>query len=1601
MVDNNKQDFVSVQPGDDSQFLGNTESTMMSTPENPVYDVMDTNNVYDVYEDKPNEEDLPDTVASNQSRLLSEVLGRDVTVRTRQELNDYIKVLDDQDSKLTANFIDAVTLDMAENGMNPQEVIAWRSNALTQHPTANGSGVYSLLVDSRLQKLAQEDFVAQANMVSGDKDIQDFTAAMQNFVTNKGMIEDMATKAEARYDEQWITTKMAKGFFGVIPGDQIITSARISSKLKDILELKETKFTKNDLYDAAKFTLTKKAASLTPAEFKDYVNEIDDMLTNGWFTYGERAEFWKQCMDTDYALNAIELPIDAVTTLMGAKGVAKLSSTMAAKGVSKAAIRKATTYAAMNEILPGSGIIGMAAESAIKRPIKKLLLVGQKKAAAELENVLKKGVVDSALESTAVRSKALQDAGQQIMESGLSGVANSTKKLPMSTTGKTAARNMDAIVNAAVKNGLEKATFNDALKLATNIVRGSLGMQLRQSAKADIHRHVVEDILKNIDKKVAIESASTKTANGILETTARIGNGTSNTKGFRTWAEAKVYANKIKLEDNYMGHTANTKVDVVKENGSYWVSVSRKYDDGHGASLSLGDIIKEKLYKQAPEGARKEYSQSGILGMLTTNLSVPHHVRTLNNITQMDEGRAMEALRGLATKIEKGNNPVLETLMRYTKDKESWINPDKLIELGVDKKTIEAYQSLKTLEDTEFLLTGRHILKSLEENGMKNIQVGGARIGIGKTIDTVPPVKNVMFVSGVDDAGNVIATKTHIKELGTDEVTFIKMREAINGNNYIAVNKNILKQTDPSFSNVLMSYKPGRMNFSSNSGFIKQVNKGINEDGEAYMKGISTIFAHYDAESVRKIAPVLEEMRQVAIKYKDANGAMSMTEAQRLFEQIPNREHARYVDFESFYKDCVGEDAIISLEKDSPLVFAKDGDKLVLPKDFDIDDYNFPGASMMQYTNSEKALKKLMRSDAEIFNPFVLTEAPRLNIEEEVSNQLGKIIKYSSINDYTDMMAEDFYSTFRKYVDLSNYTPKDALLNYPIDKVVDRKIGNMMENARNTYERMLSKPTKWDKTIEDFSKGIADWFKPGWHKDLDDSIRANIYKKFNTLSPVRRLRSFAFHWTLGLYNPRQVYVQALASANAAIISPVAAAKITPMLPALEGYLVSGDKSLLTRIAKSFGVKKEWIEDVVEGAKRLDIVSKGSYGGAYDTSQRSKWWERFNSTMFFDWGEHQNRLFTGFLASEEALSKGIKLKDAAPEVVAEWLNRQQNLYINMGRAGSIELQRGVAGAITQFRGYQMRALELLFDKTMTKWERRRFFWLNAAMAGTKGLFGTKLGSSIYNMSIQNLHMSPDVAETIYNGALDEMIKEDGGVYSAGEFFGIHSGELLELAVNPLDWENLPAANTIKKGAGALYGILQGVSMFGRSEVNGDTFDKALTIISTLANENKLPSSLNRGALAAWIWFTGKRLNSKGVLLDSELDHMDAVMAGLGFKRIDDDFAQLVYNASKGFNKTVDEWTEEGVRWQGLMINAPQREREMYAQLFHVYLSSLKDEDPQVQRAVLKGIMSNRNVTNYTVPQVERLIYGYTKQTGYDSFIPALDRELKQAQERRKQ
>lgn len=1552
--------------------------------------------------DEPGREDsdreIPSEFSAVMSDLIREANGEDdnFLVKDKELLDAYNKSLDDMTAEQTNQFINESVVAMAERGVPAVKAVEWANEQKKKMMPAKNSGAYTQVKDKRLLAAAEEDPLIKSLLVGGSPEEIETARMldkMQTGIANYEIVRNKMIEANNDYDEQNILTKVAKGYAtgAALPFVENINAARISSKLKEIFGQDfETSGNVNTLYEQVRNRLLNLSSAMTENEFKDLVNKTDEkLLDTVAFTYGDRQNFWSNVYNQNYRINNAVLAGNfAGTALIAAGGI----GTAAKIGASPAAL-KSLSVGALNEAFPGSGIAALSLAKVAKSPIKLLSLKGQRKLAAKLAT---DDVLETALMDMDTYSEAFNKAGREALESFNSGLSKpfiSDAAIDISKTDAIQTAAAATVSPSSMDIGLQKAK-----ELVEEIKNGDLLGRIVKDTKNEAEQKFVIDVVSNLQsQKPYVQSVSSKIDDNIFSTVIELGRGDKNL-GFSSMEDAKNFAKNLNItSDDFLNYMpVNNVKRIVPRADGYFIQLERGYKTENGNLLNLGDLVSSKIKSEFAKGLRSEYSGNPVLQKISGNNAIPHYIRTLNNAYQAAEGRTLYLLQGYLKNIKAGSGPVFDTLMDLTRSKKAWIKSDYLLSRGVPEKTVKAYETMRIVEDASRMLDGQTILKDLEELGMRNVKSNGVRVGLGKVAENYN-AKNVNLLVGYDEASGKFTTRS-VKN--SDElkkgVTVYKMQRSIDGSQYIAINNSTLSETMPTWSNTFLSYVPGRKTFSQGSGFIKQVKIARGKDGEKFIEDVATIFSHPNQESVKQITDTMEQARQIAIKVNQKE--IDMSQAERLFQALPNRDKLKYESFDSFYGIC-GKDNLISLDQDATLRYIPDGGKL--PDFIDglsVQDHNRAGISLLDFSNSEHVIEKTMRKDANVLNPFTLSDAPRVSIDEELGLEVKRILNNSTITEYTRLFADDFADTFRDYI--GKQDPKMALMDESLlKKVKDKKVRAMMENAQHTFARMKAQPTDFDNWMEGVSTRIADWFAPGW-KSPEGSNRLALYKALTKASPTKMLRAYGFHYNLGMWNPRQFYAQAAASINAAEMSPKAAAQITPMLGPILGYMKSGDKSLAARIAKSFGVKQSYLDELVDGAKRLDIWSKGSFGGAYDIAERgSSLWNGMTSTWFYDSGEHMNRLYTGLLAVQEQLNKGVSVAKMSDEALLQVINRQQNLYLNMSRAGSSELQRGLAGVFTQFRGYQMRALELMFDKTMTAAEKSRFLLTTAILGGTKGVVGRKGAAMIHSYLEDNIDIPDYVSQAVYNGALDQYAVENGNNVSVGEFFNVSWGDLVDMAVET----NPPSYSAVGKTVGGLATIFNGISRYGRSgESTPSAYISALNVMSDLARKGQLPGGFKNAVLGLWAYHTGERLNNQGMLVDKDLDAIDSAMIALGFRNPMRDIEALAYQKLSDIKEREKDMAK-GIQEMFLMAKrAPNQEMsDAYMSAMNTILSDLKEENPLFIKRVLHEAYNPKFLGNFNDDATMRTLRSMLRATGTSYGLDEFEKDLQQANERTKE
>lgn len=974
------------------------------------------------------------------------------------------------------------------------------------------------------------------------------------------------------------------------------------------------------------------------------------------------------------------------------------------------------------------------------------------------------------------------------------------------------------------------------------------------------------------------------------------------------WSRAT--ANKI-VEDL----KRNAPIDVAEEyrvfqdSTGFHVDVERRYARTEGGYKFTNDFIYENLRKNFKGKEKTLPGTGGLFGPFVDHIAsvgqtVTTFQRTLGNILQHDQGVVFEVLSAIRNKIDKGNKRVLDHLIRRTRSESKWFDSEWLKTVGVDQKTVDAYEAYIVLSDLSAMLHKRNLVNNLIRTGKKDLSVvvdgidKPVRVGIGKPLShTDVEGKEVFIVRDYNYVDDVYVGEATTEALDPTAYNFYHVLYGRNtSNNIIAIPVNATVEKQITSASVETSYIPGRMVFSPDSGFIKQAI--TNSDGS--LKDIRTLFAHPDLIAVNKVAKVMEEARQIAIKYD--NGAISAEAAMAAFEKIADRSKIGYADFTSFYRACTGEDAIFSLKPGDKIQAVKDGEMLEGFADKAQEFFNFKGASFLGYSNTEQIVSKRLRKNEEIFNPFTLEDAPRTTPTEEIAITTHNIVSLSTKAEYTRLLAEDMVRIFkgRNGCDTTEEARNILLYGAPNKAEISDDTKARFNHMSTVYKTLFGMPTQLDRAAETFFQKLAHYVVPDYAGK--GGLRTSIYYGMRNWSPVKQMQALAFHWYLGLLNPRQFYKQAASILSTTALSPIAGGKALGLGIPFMMYTMTENKAMLKNLSKFTGYTAEEIEDLSKIVKRLDISSRGSYSGALEATEdtRSRW--KLNSTFFYDAGERINRYFSALVT---AIEKGKKYKDITESEWAAMLTRQNNLYFNMGRAGMSPIQTGYGRIVTQFQGWTMRWWETMFDRQIDTSSKISLAIYSGVLGGTNAIFGRGAGSVIYNL-LERAGVEEDTNLAIAMGAGDILVKKAGGDVSVGEFA---DASIIDIFA---DIGNIPSVSAAQSAYEVSKAPVLAVYDFFKNPDNEDfTFYDALSAQARkLQIEGKLPSGINKAVVAWTMFHTGLKYKANGLIDREGVTLLESLAYGMGFRSIDDAEEFLLRNAitdKEQFAKDVAETT----------------------------------------------------------------------------------------------
>lgn len=582
---------------------------------------------------------------------------------------------------------------------------------------------------------------------------------------------------------------------------------------------------------------------------------------------------------------------------------------------------------------------------------------------------------------------------------------------------------------------------------------------------------------------------------------------------------------------------------------------------------------------------------------------------------------------------------------------------------------------------------------------------------------------------------------------------------------------------------------------------------------------------------------------------------------------------------------------------------------------------------------------------------FHAEPAPYLSPLDTLREATNDMISKRAFDDYTIMTRENF---LREFGDILEGTKEEQLAS-GLDLLMNPRFKPGVENTRSgdvsramnvsrAFNQLKSNGTKIDRQIENFKERLMSSVLPKFGPRGQQWLESYLASK--APNPGMWVRSLAFDLKLGMFNPKQYFIQMNNVVNAVALGGMKGLKGSLSYPLVRSAMWTADPAKIKHLAglaqKTGLMSADEFEEAVTLYKRsgfnhvgndaaylddmasLELRSSG-VGKKVDTVRKA-------GRKPFQEGERVARI-SGFMTAylEKKATKSVLDKRDEAEI----LRRAKLITGNMSREYNAAWQKGHLAVMTQFMGYQARLMEQMLGKQLTGAEKLRLF------AGYSAVYGVPvgLGTAAGVIPVRDVVMEELVANgvDINNPAVE--VFTDGFVSQLYEM-------ILGKEVNIADRygpQGIPTFRDLWRGdkdfvdailgagggiaweaASSTWGILKAMkSEFwdgedGLYNLTADDFTDFFRNISSVDDAFRVYQVANFG-----IWASKNGANI------TEMDLPDAVMAaltGLQPAEISDSFA--ANRASKDFKEWQDKEQKEIIKeYRQAMKMDPGKTREM--------------------------------------------------------------------------
>lgn len=964
-----------------------------------------------------------------------------------------------------------------------------------------------------------------------------------------------------------------------------------------------------------------------------------------------------------------------------------------------------------------------------------------------------------------------------------------------------------------------------------------------------------------------------------LKATVLFGDG-MNKQAAMTKKSAEQLAEKLKLEDYQIvkkdgaGYYIQKQIDIdapVSE-----LSTAEFGSMGFGRMFYGSSIMPKWFHEEAISGYRKATKMEKDLSD-----AYGKAVRSLNK----KQRRSFEELYLKGQQANHGRG--------------AWFNTNYLLKNGeIDKTTADAYNAFRKVSDIDYLISNDRVWRKLSKIGYVNDDTGDI-VKVVKSGVTKTPNYSQMLIKNGD---KIITSRTHsaetIEEMlkGGDvlvEIAPITVKGKGLEYTHKIINPSKLSKELNRF--VLPYRAGGRRRYEYGTNFLR-IGQTMSIGGEQVNAFSKVLGATSDATEANRIKDEL-------------NAALEL--AQRLDEGADSAQIAKSIERANFKNINVSNTEDLrklteNLDVTQRVQVVKEGESMVYnnglrtlfedPLDYDTSFAELAQVKGTFYNKRGNILDNLLGTDARLVNPF------------DIFNQT---VQRASFNNSLGALYEQMGTLFKsKYIDFIDTkripNPRtlsgEDLLRYgklrDLSEVSDINKQSLREaiNMQRIYQRLTNTPTETDKYIHRQMGTLAKLFYPKGGKSAQALVQSD---------PFSFGRAVMFHTTMGCFNLKQLWAQAMGAVNMAFAHPIVftrALLATPFI--IAGNFVPGLKGISKGFATLTGLKPSDFDGIL---KYMDEM--GTTMGTYrlPMSERFKVYRAGEIAgkilkMPVEAGTNFANIVNDIAAYIEAPVKDFKkIASRADDFAMNLTNATQSAF----QAGQILPTKSLA----QFTSYPFRVMEAMtVHNRLTVQEKLGIALGQITMWGMTGtLLNREDASNVNRWANEKLQGLPEnVRQTFLNGIITTFFREAYGLEVSEPIEGaklISTGnDLLQVILGNEDIQEveLPGAFQVTSRATAL---MKAALTLGGLRSEGDGPVDIIRYAQNIAMDPNMASGF-RNLTKMYIGLTTQRaFNTSGKLIKDNVNFEQAIGMGFGMGLTESRVSSELYNIYNNMQKTI--------------------------------------------------------------------------------------------------